>query len=161
MYINIFLKNKFERGDNFFIVGLKDFFFSVNLGIFQKFWVKFGIFVVVNSCLREFYLDYNSLGDYVVSCIVVGFFGFQNFRVLDLESINIGDFIVEVCVFQIQNFEVLRFREFYYDIVCCIVFQIVVVQIEFFQIIIGSYRYFKFCLRFLRNFWISIKREVF
>lgn len=34
MYINIFLKNKFERGDNFFIVGLKDFFFSVNLGIF-------------------------------------------------------------------------------------------------------------------------------
>lgn len=97
MYINILPKNKSERGDNFFTAGLKDLSLSANPGISQKSWAKFGISVAANSCLRELYLDYNSLGDYAASCIVVGLSGSQNLRVLDLESTNIGDSTAEVC----------------------------------------------------------------
>lgn len=97
MYINILPKNKSERGDNFFTAGLKDLSLSANPGISQKSWAKFGISVAASSCLRELYLDYNSLGDYAASCIVVGLSGSQNLRVLDLESTNIGDSTAEVC----------------------------------------------------------------
>lgn len=92
-------KNKSERGDNFFTAGLKDLSLSANPGISQKSWAKFGISLAASSSLRELYLDYNSLGDYAASCIVVGLSGSQNLKVLDLESTNIGDFTAEVCVF--------------------------------------------------------------
>lgn len=92
-------KNKSERGDNFFTAGLKDLSLSANPGISQKSWAKFGISLAASSSLRELYLDYNSLGDYAASCIVVGLSGSQNLKVLDLESTNIGDSTAEVCVF--------------------------------------------------------------
>lgn len=92
-------KNKSERGDNCFTAGLKDLSLSANPGISQKSWAKFGISLAASSSLRELYLDYNSLGDYAASCIVVGLSGSQNLKVLDLESTNIGDSTAEVCVF--------------------------------------------------------------
>nr|XP_022333555.1 leucine-rich repeat-containing protein 73-like [Crassostrea virginica] len=72
-------------------IGLKDLSLSANPGITQKSWAKFGISVAASGNLRELYLDYNSLGDYAASCIVVGLSKSPNLRVLDLEGTNITD----------------------------------------------------------------------
>lgn len=84
--------------------GLKDLSLSANPGISQKSWAKFGISLAASSSLRELYLDYNSLGDYAASCIVVGLSGSQNLKVLDLESTNIGDSTAELIQHLLEKF---------------------------------------------------------
>lgn len=95
------LSDIFYYKDDNFIVGLKDLSLSANPGITQKSWAKFGISVAASGNLRELYLDYNSLGDYAASCIVVGLSKSPNLRVLDLEGTNITDPTAEVSTFEI------------------------------------------------------------
>jgi Leucine-rich repeat (LRR) protein len=75
---------------------LKDLSLSANPGISQTSWRKFGVSLAANSNLRELYLDYNNLGDYAASCIVVGLSGCPNLQVLDLEGTNINSSTAEV-----------------------------------------------------------------
>ncbi|XP_062621860.1 leucine-rich repeat-containing protein 73-like [Saccostrea cucullata] len=84
--------------------GLKDLSLSANPGISQKSWAKFGVSLAASSNLRELYLDYNSLGDYAASCIIIGLAGSQNLQVLDLESTNIGDSTAELIEHLLEKF---------------------------------------------------------
>ncbi|XP_056020612.1 leucine-rich repeat-containing protein 73-like [Ostrea edulis] len=84
--------------------GLKDLSLSANPGISQKSWGKFGVSLAANSNLRELYLDYNNLGDYAASCIVVGLSGSQNLQVLDLEGTNINGSTAELIQHLLKNF---------------------------------------------------------
>lgn len=80
----------------FGFVGLLDFTISFNPNISTKGWAKFGIALAASNTLRELYVDYNSLGDYAASCILIGLTSHRKIEVLDLESTGVTDDTAQV-----------------------------------------------------------------
>jgi len=69
---------------------------SANSDITPKGWSKLAVAIAASSTLRELYLDYNTLGDYAASCILVALTAHRRIEVLDLEGTGITDHTAQV-----------------------------------------------------------------
>lgn len=94
--------------------GLMDLTISFNPDISTKGWAKFGIALAASNTLRELYVDYNTLGDYAASCILIGLTSNRKIEVLDLESTGVTDDTAQLIMYLVENFPV-RLRKLVLD----------------------------------------------
>ncbi|XP_069118128.1 leucine-rich repeat-containing protein 73-like [Argopecten irradians] len=86
--------------------GLADLTLSANTSISPEAWAKFAVALAVSSHLRELYVDYNRLGDYAASCLLVGLTSKRQIEVLDLEGTRITDHTAKLVAHLVDNFPV-------------------------------------------------------
>ncbi|OWF48711.1 leucine-rich repeat-containing protein 73-like [Mizuhopecten yessoensis] len=86
--------------------GLTDLTLSANTSISPEAWAKFAVALAVSSQLRELYVDYNRLGDYAASCLLVGLTSNRQIEILDLEGTGITDHTAKLLSYLVENFPV-------------------------------------------------------
>lgn len=77
--------------------GLTELTLSDNPHISALGWAQFGMCLANCSCLRWLFLDYNPLGDYGASCVLVALAASQSVQVLDLEGCGLTEHTGQVC----------------------------------------------------------------
>ncbi|XP_033735831.1 leucine-rich repeat-containing protein 73-like [Pecten maximus] len=86
--------------------GLADLTLSANTSISPEAWAKFAVALAVSSHLRELYVDYNRLGDYAASCLLVGLTSKRQIEILDLEGTGVTDHTAKLVSYLVENFPV-------------------------------------------------------
>ncbi|XP_060069076.1 leucine-rich repeat-containing protein 73-like [Ylistrum balloti] len=86
--------------------GLADLTLSANTSISPEAWAKFAVALAVSSHLRELYVDYNRLGDYAASCLLVGLTSKRQIEILDLEGTGVTDHTAKLVSYLVESFPV-------------------------------------------------------
>ncbi|BFZ07549.1 hypothetical protein BsWGS_10588 [Bradybaena similaris] len=83
--------------------GLTELTLSNNPHISALGWAQFGMCLANCSCLRWLFLDYNPLGDYGASCVLVALAASQSVQVLDLEGCGLTEHTGQAILHLVQN----------------------------------------------------------
>ncbi|KAL8611148.1 hypothetical protein ACOMHN_064438 [Nucella lapillus] len=76
---------------------------SANPRISAQGWARFAMAIANSTSLRALMLDYNPLGDYSTSCLLVAVAAAQNMEILDLEGCGLTEHTAQLLLHLVQN----------------------------------------------------------